>query len=106
MWEKAKRAMKAWLYEEGKTPVSNQPDPPPKHSWQKRFLAASIGTVCALAVVIVVLELILGDRRLSDGTIRLINSFLLPLPFVFWAWPELILRPVERVIGLFRTTEK
>ena len=99
---KIKRAFKAWLYQEGAVPVTNEPDPPPKYSAGKRFLAAAVGTFIVLLAVTVVISVALGDRSLSDRTIGFIQSCLLPIPFVFWKWPELVIGPLEQIGALLR----
>jgi hypothetical protein len=69
-------------------------DQPPQFTKGQRAASALAGTAAAMLLVVVALEL------LPDETARawmgIATQALLPVPLIFWCWPDLILRLAKK----------
>ena len=73
-----------------------------RYTTRQKLAATAIGIFAALVIAIVAASIAIEYGVQSNFAVGMAAQSTIPLIFVFWKWPSLVLRPIELVRKLFR----
>lgn len=102
MLNRPKRALKAWLMQEGVAPAPSEPESPPLYSTGQKLLAVAVGVAAVLCVAIAAASIAIDSGVSQRYVMAMASQSSVPFVFVFWRWPGLVFRPLSALLNLLR----